>query len=186
MYFYILTWAAQSVNATTPDPVSGVWRQARPDEAASCQEATWHDCAVVCTNTNHNSTAWPIPISKAQSQSLYIYMYIMHSKMIILHQTKYIIYIIIYDLCLLWYLNIHMVALVHGNDDINMKFQKLNFVSLLTHWGRVTHLCISKLTTMISDNGLSPEWCQSIIWTNAGILLIGTLGTKFSEILNGI
>ena len=28
MYFCILTWAAKSVNATTPDPVSGVWRQA--------------------------------------------------------------------------------------------------------------------------------------------------------------
>ena len=28
MHFCILTWAAKSVNATTPDPVSGVWRQA--------------------------------------------------------------------------------------------------------------------------------------------------------------
>ena len=28
MYFCILTWAAQSVNAMTPDPDSGVWRQA--------------------------------------------------------------------------------------------------------------------------------------------------------------
>ena len=33
-----------------------------------------------------------------------------------------------------------------------------------------------------SDNGLSPVWCQAIIWTNAGILLIGTLGTNFNEI----
>ena len=40
----------------------------------------------------------------------------------------------------------------------------------LTHWGRVTHICISKLTIIDSDNGLSPEWCQAIIWTNAGIL----------------
>ena len=33
-----------------------------------------------------------------------------------------------------------------------------------------------------SDNGLSPARRQAIIWTNAGILLIGPLGTNFSEI----
>ena len=33
-----------------------------------------------------------------------------------------------------------------------------------------------------SDNGLSPDWCQAIIWTNDGVLLIGPLGTNFSEI----
>ena len=45
------------------------------------------------------------------------------------------------------------------------------------------HICISKLTIIGSDNGLSPGRCQVIIWTNAGILLIGTLETNFSEIL---
>ena len=34
-----------------------------------------------------------------------------------------------------------------------------------------------------SDNRLSPIRCQAIIWTNAGILSIGPLGTNFSEIL---
>ena len=53
----------------------------------------------------------------------------------------------------------------------------------LTHWGRVTHICVGKLTIIGSDNGLSPGRRQAIIWTNAGILLIGPLGTKFSEIL---
>ena len=53
-----------------------------------------------------------------------------------------------------------------------------------THWGRVTHICFSKLTIIDSDNGLSPERCQAIIWTNARILLIGLLGTNFSEILS--
>ena len=53
----------------------------------------------------------------------------------------------------------------------------------LTHWGWVTHLCDSKLTIIGSDNGLSPERRQAIIWTNAGLLLIGPLGTNFSEIL---
>ena len=53
----------------------------------------------------------------------------------------------------------------------------------LTHWGRVTHICVGKLTIIVSDNGLSPWRRQAIIWTNAGILLIGPLGTNFSEIL---
>ena len=53
----------------------------------------------------------------------------------------------------------------------------------LTHWGRVTHICVSKLTITGSDNGLSPDRRQAIIWTNAGLLLIGPLGTNFSEIL---
>ena len=53
----------------------------------------------------------------------------------------------------------------------------------LTHWGRVTHICVGTPTIIGSDNGLPPEQCQAIIWTNAGILLIGPLGTNFSEIL---
>ena len=53
----------------------------------------------------------------------------------------------------------------------------------LTHWGQVTHICIDKLTIIGSDNGLSPERHQAIIWTNAGVLLIGPLGIKFGEIV---
>ena len=45
----------------------------------------------------------------------------------------------------------------------------------LTRWGQLTHICICKLTIIVSDNGLSPGWCQAIIWNNAGILLIGHL-----------
>ena len=36
----------------------------------------------------------------------------------------------------------------------------------------MTHICLSKLTTIGSDNGLSPGQRQAIIWTNEGILLI--------------
>ena len=53
----------------------------------------------------------------------------------------------------------------------------------LTHWGRVTHICVSKLNIIGSDNGLSPGRRQAIIWINAGILLSGPLATNFSEIL---
>ena len=38
-------------------------------------------------------------------------------------------------------------------------------------------------TIIGSNNGLSPGRRQAIIWTNAGILLIRTLGANFSEIL---
>ena len=50
----------------------------------------------------------------------------------------------------------------------------------ITHWGRVTHRCVMKLTMTGSDNGLSPV--QAIILTIAGILLIGPLGINLSEI----
>ena len=35
------------------------------------------------------------------------------------------------------------------------------------------HIYISKVTIIGSDNGLAPEERQVIIWTNAGLLLIG-------------
>ena len=50
----------------------------------------------------------------------------------------------------------------------------------------MAHLCVSKLTIIGSDTGLSPGRRQAIIWTNDGILLIGHLQTNFSEILIGI
>ena len=53
----------------------------------------------------------------------------------------------------------------------------------LTHWGRVTHIRVSKLTIIGSDNGLSPSRRQAIIWTYAGILLIRPWGKNFSEVL---
>ena len=52
----------------------------------------------------------------------------------------------------------------------------------LIHWGQVMHRCVSKLTSIGSDNGLSPGRHQAIIWTNAEILLTGPLGRNFCEI----
>ena len=51
----------------------------------------------------------------------------------------------------------------------------------LTHWGRVTHICVSKITIIGSDNGLSPDRRQAIIYTNAGLLSIGPSRAYFSE-----
>ena len=58
---------------------------------------------------------------------------------------------------------------------------------VLTHWGRVTHICVRKLTIIGLDNGLLPGRCQAIsLTTNAAILLIRKLGTNSIEILNTI
>ena len=37
--------------------------------------------------------------------------------------------------------------------------------SELTQWGQVTHIYVSKLTSIGSDNGLLPDRLQAIIWT---------------------
>ena len=48
---------------------------------------------------------------------------------------------------------------------------------------RVMHIYTSVNYTVIgSDNGLSAGRRQAIIWNNAGILLIGSLGTDFSRV----
>ena len=66
----------------------------------------------------------------------------------------------------------------------NVVYSKV--ISLLPLLGRVTHICVSELTIIGSDNGLSPGRRQAIIWNNAGLLLIKPLGTNFSEISIGI
>ena len=50
---------------------------------------------------------------------------------------------------------------------------------VLAQRGRMTHISVSKLSIIESDNGLSPGRLQAIIRTNAGILWIRTLGTNF-------
>ena len=57
---------------------------------------------------------------------------------------------------------------------------------MLTHWGWVTHIYVSELPYIGSDNSLSPGRRQAIIWTTAGILLIRTLGKNLCEILSEI
>ena len=66
------------------------------------------------------------------------------------------------------------------NDSIHIRWS----ITWLTNWGRVTHICVSKVTMNGSGNGLLPGRRQAIIWTNAGILLIGHLGTNLSWNVN--
>ena len=69
------------------------------------------------------------------------------------------------------------------SSDVTMAQWFIWVLTTLIHWDRLARTYVSKLTIIVSDNGLSPSRRQAIIWTNAGILLIGPLGTKFSEIL---
>ena len=74
----------------------------------------------------------------------------------------------------------HLKMKMKSTDE----FQIFTLVSVtsLTHWGRVTHICVSEQTIIGSDNALSPGRRQAIIWTNDGILLIEPLGTNFGEL----
>ena len=45
------------------------------------------------------------------------------------------------------------------------------------------YICVTRLTVIGSENGLSSCRHQSIIWCNVGTFSIGPLGTNFSEIL---
>ena len=81
-----------------------------------------------------------------------------------------------------WYLRDSFKDIVHILFCAEGPLPYLKYY-LLTHWGRVTHICVGKLIIIGSDNGLSPGRRQAIIWTNAGILLIGPSETNFSEVL---
>ena len=80
-------------------------------------------------------------------------------------------------------MRVHTLFLIFTWHKESMNYNQNDDLHTSTHWGQVTHICVGNLTIIGSDNGLSPDRRQAIIWTNAGILLIGPLGTNFSEIL---
>ena len=80
------------------------------------------------------------------------------------------------------YLYLANTIMVNPLSPVN-SIISLKFNAFLTHWGRMTLICIGKLTIIGSDNGLSPGRRQAIIWTIAGLLLIGPLVTNFSKVL---
>ena len=49
------------------------------------------------------------------------------------------------------------------NNNYNNIIISSRYDIQLTHWGRVTHICVGKITIIGSDNGLSPERRQAII-----------------------
>ena len=69
------------------------------------------------------------------------------------------------------------------------EYEKQNLPTMhdiITHWGEVMHICVGRLNINGSDNGLAPGRRRAIIWTNAGILLIGPFVTNLSIIFIGI
>ena len=90
---------------------------------------------------------------------------------------------------LLCFLTNCIISVLRNNTKTKYVFkfpQNISAFNLLIHWGQVTHICISKLSIIGSDNSLLPNEQQAIIWTKGGILLIGPLETNFSEILLAI
>ena len=79
----------------------------------------------------------------------------------------YTVCAVLYDLPIFFRMNLR--ALEKWCDYLNAEKPHL------THWSRVTHIYVSTLTIIGSDICLSPGRHQAIIWTNAGILLIGPL-----------
>ena len=72
---------------------------------------------------------------------------------------------------------------LHFVDQLPIYGASFNGRDYLTHWDRATHIiCVGKLTIIGLDNGLLPGRREAIIWTNAGILIIGPQGTNFHEI----
>ena len=72
-------------------------------------------------------------------------------------------------------------------ECISIHYNPINIMEekKLTHWGRVTHICVSNPTIIGSDNGLSPSWRQAIIWTNIGILTVNsTIRNKLQSNIN--
>ena len=77
------------------------------------------------------------------------------------------------------YCNRHYALIICGLDGCASETNQC-----LTHLPLVPHIKASVNWVSIgSGNGLMPVQHQAIIWTNADLLLIGSLGTNFSEIL---
>ena len=74
-----------------------------------------------------------------------------------------------------------------GHNELTQKVvsmpDRTSYEIALTQWSWVTHICVSELTIIGSENGLAPGRRQAIISIDPEILLIGLLGANFSEIL---
>ena len=68
-------------------------------------------------------------------------------------------------------------------SNTNVIFNEKTEETDLTHWGRVTHICLVKLIIIGLGNGLSPGRRQAIIWTNAGMLSIWPSGTNLNKMM---
>ena len=68
-------------------------------------------------------------------------------------------------------------------DVIVMKYLIVKAVPGVHLLNSLSHICVSKLTIIGSDNGLWTGRRKAVIWTSAAILLIRPQGTHFNEFL---
>ena len=73
----------------------------------------------------------------------------------------------------IWLFCVNFITYLSTNRDAG---------SIKTYWGRLVHICVSDLTIIGSDNGLSPGRRHVINRTNTIILLIEPFGIHFSDI----
>ena len=166
-------------------------------QVLTCGEAIqWYSCSPMLPchtfsykeNTHDNKNPkWPKSYSHKKSAHIYIYTYIyIYINLIInKHVHKWIC---LFEMTPSKYIWIEEALVVISweileTSIIEMCFKITYRQMLLTHWGRVMHICVSNLTIIGSDNSLSPDQHQAIIWTYAGILFIGPLGSICSEII---
>ena len=113
--------------------------------------------------------------------SAHIYVCII-SKVAMSIELHCVIFIQIFqNICYLWQ---PLLYPFHLNVGSNSRYKYSAEVKHgLTHWGRVTHICLDNLTIIGSDNGLSLGRRQAIIWTNAemGAILITTCSPMFQN-----
>ena len=92
------------------------------------------------------------------------------------NQFGYMSYILVFSFSLFRYHWFQFTALeydLHGGLHISVALILQITVDnyfLLIHWGRVTCICVSKLTIIGSDNALTHGRRQTVFWTNAGML----------------
>ena len=78
----------------------------------------------------------------------------------------------------------HLIGQVLEYNNIILMLILWIMIVGLTHWGRMTHICVSQLITIVSDNGLSPDRRQAIIRKKWWNIVIWTRGKKFQWNLN--
>ena len=74
----------------------------------------------------------------------------------------------------------HITAMIKA--QCRWDFESTEYLLWLVETEEQIQVSINYLAIIGSDTGLSPVRRQAFIWSNTGLLLIGLLGTNFSEI----
>ena len=92
--------------------------------------------------------------SRDQSQLQLIQTFQWHADLTAYHMIRMMAY--------MNYISSWVKILMPSMAQISLIYLMKKF-DILTHWGQATHICVGKLTSITSDNGLSPGRRQAII-----------------------